>query len=55
MKYNRDVKKAGYTASAQKSRFVGKQAYYAGKWNAAGTLLSGGTQTYNYGKEEGLY
>ena len=55
MKYNRDVKKAGYTASAAKSRFVGESAYYTGKMNAAGTLLTGGTETYNYGKAEGLY
>jgi len=52
MKYNRDVKKAGYTASAQRSRFVGDAAYYAGKWNAAGTLLSGGSKTYKYGSEQ---
>tara|TARA_B100000029_G_scaffold301139_1_gene294017 strand:+ start:51 stop:518 length:468 start_codon:yes stop_codon:yes gene_type:complete len=55
MEYNRDVRKAGYTASAAKSRFVGQSAYWAGKMNAAGTLLTGGTETYNYGKEEGLY
>ena len=55
MKYNRDVRKAGYTASATRSRFVGQSAYWAGKMNAAGTLLTGGTETYNYGKEEGLY
>lgn len=52
MKYNRDVKKAGYTASAQRSRFVGDSAYYAGKWNAAGSLLTGGTATYKYGEEQ---
>ena len=55
MKYNRDVKKAGYTASATRSRFVGDSAYYTAKWNTAGTLLTGGSQTYNYGKEEGLF
>ena len=55
MKYNRDVKKAGYTASAQRSKFVGESAYYTAKWNTAGTLLTGGSQTYNYGKEEGLF
>jgi len=55
MKYNKDVTKAGYTAAAQRSRFVGESAYYTAKWNAAGTLLTGGTQTYNYGKEEGLF
>ena len=52
MKYNRDVKKAGYAASAQRSRFVGDAAYYAGKWNAAGTLLSGGSATYKYGESQ---
>ena len=55
MKYNKDVKKAGYTASAAKSRFVGESAYYTGKMNAASTLLTGGTETYNYGKAEGMY
>ena len=55
MKYNRDVRKAGYTASATRSRFVGQSAYWAGKMNAAGTLLTDGMDTYNYGKAEGLY
>ena len=55
MKYNRDVKKAGYTASAAKSRFVGQSAYWAGKMNAAGTLLTGGMDTYKYGEEQGYF
>ena len=55
MKYNRDVKKAGYTASATKSRFVGQSAYWAGKMNAAGTLLTGGMDTYKYGEEQGYF
>jgi hypothetical protein len=55
MKYNKDVIKAGYTASAQRSRFVGKAAYYTGKMNAAGSLLSGGSETYKYGTEQGYF
>ena len=55
MKYNKDVTKAGYTAAAQRSRFVGESAYYTAKWNTAGTLLTGGSETYNYGKEEGVF
>ena len=54
MKYNADVEKAGYQASATKSRFVGESAYYAGKMNAASTLLTSGTETYQYGKENKL-
>jgi hypothetical protein len=52
MKYNKDVTKAGYTASAQRSRFVGESAYYTAKWNTAGTLLTGGSAAYNYGQEQ---
>ena len=52
MKYNTDVSKAGYTASAQRSKFVGASAYYAGKWNMAGSLLTGGTSTYKYGESQ---
>ena len=52
MKYNKDVTKAGYTASAQRSKFVGESAYYTAKWNTAGTLLTGGSAAYNYGQEQ---
>ena len=51
MKYNSEVEAAGYKAQATKSRFVGESAYYAGKMNAASTLLTDGTDTYKYGKE----
>lgn len=54
MKYNSEVEAAGYHASATKSRFVGDSAYYAGKMNAASTLLTSGTETYQYGKENKL-
>ena len=52
MKYNSEVEAAGYKASAAKSRFVGESAYYAGKMNAASTLLTDGTATYKYGESQ---
>ena len=55
MKYNTDVVKAGYTGQAAKSRFVGAQSYASGKFNAASTLLTGGTSTYKYGTEQGYF
>jgi len=55
MKYNTAVIKSGYTASAARSRFVGESAYYAGKLGATSTLLTGGIETYNYGKDVQLY
>ena len=54
LKYNSEVEAAGYRAQATKSRFVGESAYYAGKMNAASTLLTSGTETYQYGKENKL-
>tara|TARA_B100000131_G_scaffold320903_1_gene370201 strand:+ start:332 stop:799 length:468 start_codon:yes stop_codon:yes gene_type:complete len=55
MKYNSEVEAAGYRASAAKSKFVGESAYAAGKMKATSTLLTGGTETYKYGKEQNLY
>ena len=52
MKYNADVEAAGYKASAAKSRFVGESAYYAGKMDAASTLLTQGTETWKYGESQ---
>ena len=55
IKYNAEVMKAGYTAKAQRSLFVGESAYYAGKLGAASTLLTGGSETYKYGQDIELY
>tara|TARA_Y100000310_G_scaffold153107_1_gene152546 strand:+ start:683 stop:1153 length:471 start_codon:yes stop_codon:yes gene_type:complete len=55
IKYNAEVMKAGYTAKAQRSLFVGKSAYYVGKLGAASTLLTEGIETYKYGQEIDLY
>ena len=55
MKYSTEVQKAGYTAKAQRSLFVGESAYAAGKIGATSTLLTEGISTYKYGQEIGLY
>ena len=55
IKYSAEVQKSGYTAKAQRSLFVGQSAYHAGTVGAASTLLTQGIETYNYGKDVGLY
>ena len=55
IQYNADLKKRGYEVEASTARFTGAAAYQAGKMRAAGTLLTGGSETYKYGTETGVF
>ncbi len=49
--YGGDVESVNQRSQAALSRMQGKAAYKAGMFNAAGTLLSGGGQTYTTMKQ----
>ena len=55
IQYNADMKARGYQIDADTATYTGKMAYQAGKMKAAGTLLTGGSSTYSYGKEVGAF
>tara|TARA_A100001011_G_scaffold341913_1_gene375067 strand:- start:548 stop:1024 length:477 start_codon:yes stop_codon:yes gene_type:complete len=55
IQYNADLKARGYEIEAQTASYTGAMAYKAGKMRAASTLLTGGSSTYKYGQETGVF
>ena len=55
IQYNADLKKRGYAVEAATARFTGAAAYQAGKMRATSTLLTGGSSTYKYGQDVGVF
>ena len=55
IQYNADLKARGYEIEAQTAAFTGSMAYSAGKMRATSTLLTGGSSTYKYGQETGVF
>ena len=55
IQYNADLKARGYQIDADTATYTGQMAYKAGQMKAAGTLLTGGSQTYSYGREVGVF
>ena len=53
--YNADMKARGYQIDADTATYTGQMAYQAGKMKAAGTLLTGGSSTYKYGTDVGVF
>lgn len=55
LEYNAKMKARGYKAEGEISGLKGRIADLRGKYQAVGTLLGGGADTYKYGQEVGVF